>query len=272
MNNNLDNVDFDWEYSRVVAVIFFRRNNHKDKHASPFAYWQLTPRASPKGLVSDWPKYLSFHKNMKLNIFFDESVVIAAPASYWYLESFPVKEMAESLNWCSVDASEMPSRATMPVKTPRFFNSGPRHIVVIPPSLLLTYLMEMASGFRINAIADHTPRECWQRIRGEAIQIIHRMGDRGILNENFKTRSFIVKKDKWAGSGYKVVMIDFAVCNFRKDYADGVDWSDAKAIQDEEGAVGLIMQDRLEDGFAYEAGAHQKSMRCSRVDTDLMLR
>jgi hypothetical protein len=47
----------------------------------------------------------------------------------------------------------------------------------------------------------------------------------------------------------KVVMIDFALCNFRKDYADNVDWSEAKAIQDEEGAVGLIMQDRLECGF-----------------------
>jgi hypothetical protein len=50
-----------------------------------------------------------------------------------------------------------------------------------------------------------------------------------------------VKKDPRAESGYKVVMIDFALCNFRKDYADDDDWSESKAIQDEEGAVGLIM-------------------------------
>ncbi|KAJ5968076.1 hypothetical protein N7501_004324 [Penicillium viridicatum] len=75
------------------------------------------------------------------------------------------------------------------------------------------------------------------------------MGDHGILNEDVKTSSFIVK-DTRAESGCKVVMIDFALCNFRKDYADDVDWSEAKAIQDE-GAVGLIMQDRLEGGFAY---------------------
>lgn len=112
-------------------------------------------------------------------------------------------------------------------------------------------LLEYIEGFPLTDIADHTPRECWQSICEEAIQILHRMGDHGILNEDVKTRSFIVKKDTRAESRYKVVMIDFALCNFRKDYADNVDWSEAKAIQDEEGAVGLIMQDRLEGGFVY---------------------
>ncbi|OQD67908.1 hypothetical protein PENPOL_c003G06773 [Penicillium polonicum] len=112
-------------------------------------------------------------------------------------------------------------------------------------------LLEYIEGFPLTDIADHTPKECWQSICEEAIQILHRMGDHGILNEDVKTRSFIVKKDTRAESGCKVVMIDFALCNFRKDYADDVDWSEAKAIQDEEGAVGLIMQDRLEGGFAY---------------------
>jgi hypothetical protein len=37
---------------------------------------------------------------------------------------------------------------------------------------------------------------------------------------------FIVKKDTRAESRYKVVMIDFALCNFRKDYADNVHPSD----------------------------------------------
>ncbi|KAJ9491106.1 hypothetical protein VN97_g2159 [Penicillium thymicola] len=113
-------------------------------------------------------------------------------------------------------------------------------------------------GFPLTDIADHTPRECWQSICEEAIEILHRMGDHGILNEDVKTRSFIVKKDTRAESGYKVVMIDFALCNFRKDYADNVDWSEAKAIQDEEGAVGLIMQDRLEGGFVYRRSNRYK--------------
>jgi hypothetical protein len=122
------------------------------------------------------------------------------------------------------------------------------------PGILLQYI----EGFPLTDIADHTPRERWQSICEEAIQILHRIGDRGILNEDVKTRSFIVKKDPRAESGYKVVMIDFALCNFRKDYADDDDWSESKAIQDEEGAVGLIMQDRLEGGFVYRRSNRYK--------------
>ncbi|OQE84905.1 hypothetical protein PENNAL_c0025G02623 [Penicillium nalgiovense] len=59
--------------------------------------------------------------------------------------------------------------------------------------------------------------------------------------------------DPRAESGYKVVMIDFALCNFRKNYAVDDDWSESKAVQGEEGAVGLIMQDRLEGPSKGEA-------------------
>ncbi|KAJ5378539.1 hypothetical protein N7509_011658 [Penicillium cosmopolitanum] len=53
-------------------------------------------------------------------------------------------------------------------------------------------------------------------------------------------------------------MIDFALCSFRKDYADDTDWSEWKAMQDEEGAIGLIMQDRLEGGFIYSRSNRYK--------------
>lgn len=39
----------------------------------------------------------------------------------------------------------------------------------------------------------------------------------------------------------KVVIIDFTLCISRKDYIDDDDWSESKAVQDEEGVVGLIM-------------------------------
>ncbi|CAG7925012.1 unnamed protein product [Penicillium olsonii] len=112
-------------------------------------------------------------------------------------------------------------------------------------------LLQYIEGFPLTDLANHTPRDCWQSICEEAIQILDRMGDRGILNEDVRTRSFIVKNNVLAQSGYKVVMIDFALCNFREDYADEVEWSEEKAIQDEEGAFGLIMQDRLKGGFVY---------------------
>lgn len=119
-------------------------------------------------------------------------------------------------------------------------------------------LLQYVEGFPLTDLADHTPRECWQSICEEAIQILDRIGDCGILNEDVNTRSFIVQEDKRTESGYKVFMIDFALCNFREDYADDVDWSEGKAIQDEEGAVGLIMQDRLGGGFVYRRSNRYK--------------
>lgn len=53
----------------------------------------------PKGLASDGTNYLNFIKKMKLNFPFDKTVSIAAPASYWYLKSFLIDEMAKSLDY-----------------------------------------------------------------------------------------------------------------------------------------------------------------------------
>jgi hypothetical protein len=112
-------------------------------------------------------------------------------------------------------------------------------------------ILQYTDGFSLSDIAHYTQREQWQSICEEVIRIFHRIGDRGVLNEDVQTRSFIVQKDKACSeNGYKVFMIDFALCNFRKDYADDNDWSESKAMQDEEGAIGLIMQDRLEGGLS----------------------
>jgi hypothetical protein len=37
-------------------------------------------------------------------------------------------------------------------------------------------------------------------------------------------------------------MINFALCSFRREYGDENDWREWKAIRNEEGAVGFVMQ------------------------------
>jgi hypothetical protein len=113
------------------------------------------------------------------------------------------------------------------------------------PGILLQYI----DGFPLTNLANHAPREHWQDICEDAIRIVSLIGDRGILNEDVKSRSFVVSQAK--GNTFKVVMIDFALCSFRRDYDDEEDWSVSKAAQDEEGAIGLIMQARLNGGFVY---------------------
>ncbi|KAE8146932.1 hypothetical protein BDV25DRAFT_169521 [Aspergillus avenaceus] len=113
------------------------------------------------------------------------------------------------------------------------------------PGVLLQYVR----GFQLRDIAAHAPRDAWQGVCEEAISIVHRVGEKGVLNKDVKTRSFIVSGD--AGEGFRVFMIDFALCRLRREYRDDEDWWWWKALQDEEGAVGFLMQKYLKGGFVY---------------------
>lgn len=107
-------------------------------------------------------------------------------------------------------------------------------------------------------IAEYTPRESWQAICEDAIRIVNLIGDLGILNEDVKTRSFIVRGD--LRDGFKVAMIDFALCKFRQDYESVYNWDKWKSIQDEEGAVGYVMQRHLNGGFLYHRSARYEKL------------
>lgn len=54
---------------------------------------------------------------------------------------------------------------------------------------------------------------------------------------------------------FKVFMIDFALCRFRREYKTDNDWRECKAHEDEEGAVGFVMQKYLQGGFVYHRSA-----------------
>jgi len=114
------------------------------------------------------------------------------------------------------------------------------------PGVLLEYI----EGFSLTDIALHAPREDWQQICEEAIQIVNRIGDRDIRNEDIKTRSFIVRKDPNTEQ-FKVFMIDFGACVLRRPDEDDDEWREWKAMQDEEGAIGIVMQSKLDGGFKY---------------------
>ena len=117
------------------------------------------------------------------------------------------------------------------------------------PGILLQYI----EGVPLSDLASFAPKEAWQEICEDAIRIVNLLGDRGILNEDVKPRNFIVRKE--SADNFKVFMIDFALCNFREEYQDEEDWWRSKAIQDEEGAVGRVMESRLEGGFVYRPSA-----------------
>ena len=90
------------------------------------------------------------------------------------------------------------------------------------------------------------------------------IGDRGIRNQDVKTRNFVVHSDP-VEEKFKVFMIDFACCEFRGEDQDEPDWRRSKAFDDEEGAVGYVVQRYLKDGFVYH-----RSAQYEKLDEDFM--
>ncbi|KAJ5097381.1 hypothetical protein N7456_008102 [Penicillium angulare] len=150
------------------------------------------------------------------------------------------------------DIPRLFSCVTMPSSPPAQSNLPSEYIDI--PGILLQYI----EGFPLTDLAICAPRDSWQTICENAIRIVNLVGDRGILNEDVKTRSFVVQS--CPENQFHVFMIDFALCDFREDYADEIEWENCKAIQDEEGAIGCVMQKKLQGGFVYRRSARYKNL------------
>ncbi|PVH81321.1 glycoside hydrolase family 18 protein [Cadophora sp. DSE1049] len=74
--HNLDGVDFDWEYPGAPDI-----------------------PGLPPGSPNDGANYLSFLKLVRGFLPREKTVSVAAPASYWYLKGFPIKEIAEVIDY-----------------------------------------------------------------------------------------------------------------------------------------------------------------------------
>lgn len=76
INNNLDGVDFDWEYPGAPDI-----------------------PGIPPGSKEDGPNYLAFLQQLRAVLPAGKTISIAAPASYWYLKAFPISEISETVDY-----------------------------------------------------------------------------------------------------------------------------------------------------------------------------
>ncbi|KAM0254537.1 hypothetical protein ACHAQJ_006697 [Trichoderma viride] len=82
--NNLDGVDFDWEYPGATDI-----------------------DGSEPGEEMDGENYLEFLKLVREKLPNQRSLSAAVPASYWYLRGFPIKKMAPVLDYIVVMAYDL---------------------------------------------------------------------------------------------------------------------------------------------------------------------
>ncbi|GAB1313412.1 hypothetical protein MFIFM68171_03622 [Madurella fahalii] len=108
-------------------------------------------------------------------------------------------------------------------------------------------LLEYIRGFSLSDIISKAPPETWQGIVDQAIRVVHALGDHGVLNKDVRPDNFIVSQCDCNehSTEFHVFMIDFGQSRLRGDDETDFDWGRDKWQQDEEGAVGLVMQHRL---------------------------
>jgi hypothetical protein len=116
------------------------------------------------------------------------------------------------------------------------------------PGILLEYI----DGFMLSNIGENAPRVSWQRICDEAIRVVNIVCDHNVLNKDVRLENMMVRQKKGSKKGYEVFMIDFALSRLRGGDETNDEWRRAKWSQDEEGAIGYVMQSRLGGGFRYK--------------------
>lgn len=109
-------------------------------------------------------------------------------------------------------------------------------------------LLELIDGYALSEMAEHTPEEDWDRICSDAIEVQRQIDEYPIRNEIVGPSNFRVTRLA-STREYRVVMLDFELCEFREEDESDEEWGRAKWRQDEEGALGRAMQERLKERY-----------------------
>ena len=122
-------------------------------------------------------------------------------------------------------------------------------------------LIEFIEGYSLSELINE-PKSTWQSICDEAIRTINLIGDHGVLNEDVRPDNIIIRK-RATSPAPEVFVIDFGQCRFREDYKLDAEWMHEKSVQDEEGAIGCVMEHRLGGMIEYKP-SYRYRCRCSK--------
>lgn len=80
----------------------------------------------------------------------------------------------------------------------------------------------------------NVPREAWQGVVDQCVQKVDVLGGYNILIRDVRPDNFMVVPENHS---YRVGMIDFANCRFRREDEIDADWGSVKWNEDKEGRV-----------------------------------
>jgi hypothetical protein len=111
-------------------------------------------------------------------------------------------------------------------------------------------LLEYVDGFSLEQLADYAHRSTWQDIVNQACAATHILGDYNIVDYDRRLENFLVSPR--GNDSFHVFMIDFGHCRFKREEESERDFGRAKAFEDEEGGVGMLLQKILKNRHDFD--------------------
>jgi len=128
-------------------------------------------------------------------------------------------------------------------------------------------LIEYIKGFSLGDMDEEpcpAPRSSWQHIGEDATRVVGIIRNREILNNDSNVRNSVVRLDP-IDNKYHAYIIDFGHCDFKPPTMSIQAWRKQQAHQDEEGAIGCVLQRNLDKkwgpgGYIYQESQYAKDL------------
>ncbi|KAK3293657.1 uncharacterized protein B0H64DRAFT_302210, partial [Chaetomium fimeti] len=114
-------------------------------------------------------------------------------------------------------------------------------------------LLEYYESFPLSKLSpEEAPQSAWQSIVDQGIAAVHVLGDHYIMDDDRRPLNFIVFPDNKKDEGFRVLMVDFGCCRFKREDESKEEWASEKITMDEEGAVGYLMKKWLDKKHGFQ--------------------
>ena len=110
-------------------------------------------------------------------------------------------------------------------------------------------LLEFIDGCTLDVMPTYFPEEDWDRICSKAVENQRQIDAFPIRNQDARPGNVMVTRS--APNVYRVVTMDFGLCEFREEDESDDKWGNSKWNEDEEGGIGRNMQERLEHKYKH---------------------
>jgi serine/threonine protein kinase len=120
-------------------------------------------------------------------------------------------------------------------------------------------LIEFVASISLRSFIGHNPpfpHELITQVCEDAISLIHQLSDACVLNGDVRLDNMLVRT-----SDHRCVLIDLTHCRNRRDDESEADWIEAKRSQDEEGAIGYVVEGAIKEAFGSKVWVYKPSWR-----------